>query len=331
MTRATGMAPSTLAPDVQIARYRRMLLIRRFEERVLELRIDGVLEGVVHPYIGQEAVAVGACAQLRRTDSITSTHRGHGHCIAKGADPGRMMAELYGRVDGYCGGKGGSMHIADFEIGMLGANGIVAAGLPIGAGAALASVLARSDDVTVCFFSEGAAGAGPFHEVLNVSALWRLPVVFLCENNGWAAENGIEVNLVNPGPHTFGAAYGVAHEQVDGNDVCAVYDATGRAIERARAGAGPTLLEARTFRLSGHAFRGARAEERHPDLIATWRARDPVVREHARLVDGGVLDAGGAGALAASVHEEVEAAIRFAESSPVPAPEDALSGFYAHG
>ena len=138
MTRATGMAPSTLAPDLQIARYRRMLLIRRFEERVLELRIDGVLEGVVHPYIGQEAVAVGACAQLRRTDSITSTHRGHGHCIAKGADPGRMMAELFGRVDGYCGGKGGSMHIADFEIGMLGANGIVAAGLPIGAGAALA-------------------------------------------------------------------------------------------------------------------------------------------------------------------------------------------------
>jgi acetoin:2,6-dichlorophenolindophenol oxidoreductase subunit alpha len=319
----------SVAADRHLEMYRRMLLIRRFEERVLDLRIAGVLEGVVHPYIGQEAVAVGACAQLERRDAITSTHRGHGHCIAKGADPRRMMAELLGRRDGYCRGKGGSMHIADFEIGMLGANGIVGAGLPIAAGAALASLLRGDHAVALCFFSEGAAGAGPMHEVLNVASLWDLPVVLLCENNGYAAENAIDFNLSTHDAATLADPHGVPHETVDGNDILAVYSAAGRAVRRARAGGGPTLIEAKTFRLSGHAFRGPRPEERDPKLIASWTARDPVVQTRERLATLGILDDRGAQALAAEIEAELDEAVEFAERSPVPEPAEALEGLFA--
>jgi pyruvate dehydrogenase E1 component alpha subunit len=315
--------------ELELEMYRRMVLIRRFEERILELRIAGALEGVVHPYIGQEAVAVGACAQLRDSDAITSTHRGHGHCIAKGADPKRMMAELYGRRDGYCGGKGGSMHIADFAIGMLGANGIVAAGLPISAGAALASLVRGGDDIALCFFSEGAAGAGPMHEVLNLAALWSLPIVLLCENNGYAAENPLGFNLSTDDAASLAAPHGIAHDSVDGNDVFAVHEATGRAVERARSGGGATLLEAKTFRLGGHAFRGPRAEERDPELLAMWAERDPIAGARARLIERGLLDADGASAVEASVERELDEAVRYAEASPFPTPDDALAGMFA--
>jgi acetoin:2,6-dichlorophenolindophenol oxidoreductase subunit alpha len=324
---ASDTIPEAVAPDLQVTMYRRMRLIRRFEERVLQLRIDGAIEGVVHPYIGQEAVAVGVCSQLEKTDAITSTHRGHGHCIAKGADPRRMMAELFGRRDGYCGGKGGSMHIADFDIGMLGANGIVGAGMPIAAGAALASRLRNEDAVAVCFFSEGAAGAGPMHEVLNVAALWQLPLVLLCENNGWAAENAADVNLSTPDAATLAVPHGLDHDQVDGNDVLAVYEAAGRAVRRARRGGGATLLEAKTFRLSGHAFRGARPEDRDPELVAAWTGRDPVVRLRDHLLRDGILDDAGAAAVDAAVERELDAAVEFARESPYPDPADALTGF----
>jgi pyruvate dehydrogenase E1 component alpha subunit len=317
-----------IAPATQLVFYRRMLLIRHFEERVLALRIQGVLEGVVHPYIGQEAVAVGACAPLGKNDAIVSTHRGHGHCIAKGADPRRMMAELFGRVDGTCRGKGGSMHIADFDIGMLGANGIVAAGLPIAAGAALASVLRGADTVGVCFFSEGAAGAGLFHEVLNLAALWRLPLVLVCENNGYAAENPTELNLSSPDATPFAVPHGLAHDSVDGNDVLSVYEAAERATRRARAGGGTTLVEAKTFRLTGHAFRGARPEERDPDLVAAWKRRDPIARMREHLLREAILDEAGARELSASVASEIEGAVRFAESSPFPDPQEALTGLF---
>jgi pyruvate dehydrogenase E1 component alpha subunit len=318
--------PEPVAPELHLELYRRMLLIRRFEERVLELRIAGALEGVVHPYIGQEAVATGVCARLTSDDAITSTHRGHGHCLAKGAEPARMMAELFGRRDGYCGGKGGSMHIADFAVGMLGANGIVGAGLPIAAGAALAGMLVGDDAVAVCFFSEGAAGAGPMHEVLNIAALWRLPLVLVCENNGYAAENAHDLNLSMPEAGALAEPHGIAREGVDGNDVLAVYAAAGRAVDRARAGEGTTLLEATTFRLSGHAFRGARPEERDPDLLASWTERDPIKRTGDRLRSLGLLDQA---AVEASVERTLDEALAFAEASPFPDPADALAGLFS--
>src|SRR5947207_7481627 len=215
---------------------RRMVLIRRFDELALELRLAGRIHGVVHPYIGQEAIAVGVCANLRPTDRITSTHRGHGHCIAKGADIRRMMAELFGRRDGYCKGKGGSMHIADFDVGMLGANGIVGAGLPIAAGAAVAAQLEGSDGVSVGFFGDGATGEGPFHESLNIAALLKLPVIWVCENNQYAADTPVEAGLSARHVADLAAGYDMPGYVVDGNDVLAVYAAASRAVARARAG-----------------------------------------------------------------------------------------------
>src|SRR5438067_2826150 len=202
--------------------FRQMVLIRRFDELAMQLRLEGRIYGVVHPYIGEEAIAVGVCANLRTTDRIVSNHRGHGHCIAKGADIKRMMAELFGRRDGYCKGKGGSMHIADFDVGMLGANGIVGAGLPIAAGAAVAAQLEGSDAVAVGFFGDGATGEGPFHESLNISALMKLPVVWVCENNQYAAETPVESGLAARNVADLAAGYGMPGELVDGHDVLAV-------------------------------------------------------------------------------------------------------------
>ena len=310
--------------------YRQMLLIRRFEELVLELHLDGRVEGVLHPYLGEEAVAVGVCSVLGNEDAITSTHRGHGHCIAKGAEPRRMMAELLGRRDGYCGGKGGSMHIADFEIGMLGANGIVAAGLPIAAGAALAATLAGRDTVAVSMFGEGAAGAGPFHESMNIAALWKLPLIFVCENNGFAVSTLPDQSLAAPSVAALAQPYGTPSEIVDGNDVLAVRAATWRAVERARAGCGPSLVEARTFRISSHAYRGAAAaEHRDAALIADWVARDAIAAFRRSLIAEERFTNAEADAIAQSVEEQLEDAIRFAEASPYPDPEDALVGAFA--
>jgi TPP-dependent pyruvate/acetoin dehydrogenase alpha subunit len=308
--------------------YRQMVLIRRFEERAVELRQQGRIHGVVHPYLGQEAVAVGVCAALRPDDLITSTHRGHGHCIAKGADAGRMMAELFGREDGYCRGKGGSMHIAAFDIGMLGANGIVAGGLPIAAGAALGASLSGSGVVTVGFFGDGATGEGAFHEALNISSLWRLPVVWVCENNQYASDTPLRESV--PGSIVdFAHGYAMPGIVVDGNDVLAVADAALEAVGRARAGSGPTLIECRTFRGGAHALRERLpAEVRPADEVARWRAADPLERMRARLleraVDGSELER-----LESSVEGVLDDAVRFAESSPYPAPETALEDVYA--
>jgi acetoin:2,6-dichlorophenolindophenol oxidoreductase subunit alpha len=319
-----------LDTDQLVAMYRQMLLIRRFDEKVLELRAVDELDGVVHPYWGQEAVAVGVCSQLETTDRITSTHRGHGHCIAKGADPVRMMCELFGRDAGYSHGKGGSMHIADFEVGMLGANGIVAAGLPIALGSALAASLEGGSTVTVCFFSDGAASAGPFHECLNLSTLWTLPVVWLCEHNGFQAGNPAEGMLAGGGPAALAAGYGIPTRVVDGNDVLAVRDATGEAVERARQGGGPTLIEARTFRVGSHAYRTVGlADKRPPELFEEWRAKDPVTTFARRLVGDGTLGEDDLHDLAADVDAELDGAIEAARRSPRPAPESALDGLFA--
>jgi pyruvate dehydrogenase E1 component alpha subunit len=310
--------------------YRQMVLIRHFEELALRLRGEGLIHGVVHPYSGEEAIAVGVCANLRTTDRIVSNHRGHGHCIAKGADIKRMMAELFGRSDGYCRGKGGSMHIADFDVGMLGANGIVGAGLPIAAGAAVAAQLEGSDAVAVGFFGDGATGEGPFHESLNISALFKLPVVWICENNQYAGDTPVGSGLAARNVADLAAGYGIPGEVVDGNDVLAVYAAAREAVRRARASAGPSLLECKTWRQHVHAIREAPPPDRRPaELKARWEARDPIPAFEQYLQARGLLNADQMADFGLSVDHDLEEAVAFAEASPYPAPEEALEDVFA--
>src|SRR2546428_3774287 len=277
---------------------RTMILIREFDELAIQLRVAGKIYGAVHPYVGQEAVAVGVCSSLTVSDRITSTHRGHGHCIAKGADINRMMAELFGRVDGYCKGKGGSMHIADFAVGMLGANGIVGGGLPIACGAALAAQLEGTGDVTVCFFGDGAAAEGEFHEALNIASVWKLPIVFVCENNQYAANNAVAVQHPRADIAAHAGAYAMPGVIADGNDVLEVHATTGEAVARARRGDGPSLLECKTYRWHFHAMRATPPPEtRPPEEIASWKARDPIARLEQHVLSRGVLSAAGVGAM----------------------------------
>jgi pyruvate dehydrogenase E1 component alpha subunit len=313
-----------------IEMYRQMVLIRHFEELALDLRHAGRIHGVVHPYSGQEAIAVGVCANLRLTDRIVSNHRGHGHCIAKGASIARMMAELFGRRDGYCKGKGGSMHIADFDAGMLGANGIVGAGLPIAAGAAVAAQLEGSDAVAVGFFGDGATGEGPFHESLNIAALLKLPVIWVCENNHYAADTPVESGLAARNVADLAAGYAMPGYVVDGNDVRAVYAATHQAVNRARAGEGPTLLECKTWRQHVHAQRENPPPDRRPDeLKQHWADRDPIPAFERYLQERGIMTADQMADVGLSIDHALTEAVAFAEASPYPAPEDALEDVFA--
>jgi TPP-dependent pyruvate/acetoin dehydrogenase alpha subunit len=317
-------------PAHAIEMYRQMVTIRRFEELALTLRRDDRIYGVVHPYVGQEAIAVGVCANLRITDRIVSNHRGHGHCIAKGADIDRMMAELFGRRDGYCKGKGGSMHIADFDVGMLGANGIVGAGLPITAGAGVAAQLEGSNAVAVGFFGDGATGEGPFHESLNIASLWKLPVIWVCENNQYAVETPVAASLAARNVADLAAGYDMPGYVVDGNDVLAVYTATQEAVRRARAGEGPTLLECKTWRRHQHAFRDVVAvDKRPPDQIAHWAARDPLEGFERYLLERGIMTADQLADVGQTVDQDLVDAVAFAEASPFPAPEEALEDVFA--
>jgi len=310
--------------------YRQMVLIRHFEELALALNTEGRIHGVVHPYSGQEAIAVGVCANLRRSDRIVSSHRGHGHCIAKGADIDRMMAELFGRRDGYCKGKGGSMHIADFDAGMLGANGIVGAGLPIAAGAAVAAQLEGSDAVSVAFFGDGATGEGPFHESLNIAALLKLPVIWVCENNHYAADTPVEAGLSARNVADLAAGYGFPGVTVDGNDVLAVYAAAQAAVQRARAGAGPTLLECKTWRQHIHAQRHNPPPDRRPDDLKTyWSTRDPIPTFERYLQEHNILTRDQMADVGLSIDHDLTEAVDFAEHSPYPAPEEALEDVFA--
>ena len=325
-----GRSPDTLDPGLSVELLRQMVLIRRFDELAMELRLADRIYGVVHPYVGQEAIAVGVCANLRPTDRIVSNHRGHGHCIAKGADIRRMMAELFGRRDGYCKGKGGSMHIADFDVGMLGANGIVGAGLPITAGAGLAAQLEGGDNVAVGFFGDGATGEGPFHESLNIASLWKLPIVWVCENNQYAVDTPVERGLAARDVADLAAGYDMPGVIVDGNDVVAVYEATRAAVERARAGNGPTLLECKTWRRNQHALRDVVTPDRRPpEQIAAWAARDPIESFERRLLGDGILTADQIADLRQSMEQDLADAVDFAEASPFPAPEEALEDVFA--
>jgi pyruvate dehydrogenase E1 component alpha subunit len=307
---------------------RQMLRIRLFEEKVAALA--GAGEPVTgHLYIGQEAIAAGVCAALRDDDFVTSTHRGHGHIIAKGADLGKCMAELYGRSDGYCAGKGGSMHIAHMSLGIIGANGIVGAGMPIATGAGLSSKLRGTDQVSIAFFGEGAANQGTFHESLNLAAIWSLPVVFVCENNGWGELSRTEsvTALGRIGQRAQG--YGIPEEQVDGNDCLAVFAAAERAVKRARSGDGPTLIEAHTYRIREHAEGLARfAFLRKAEEVDSWKARDPIDRHRRILAEAGVSQSEMIN-LESVVATEVANAVEFARSSPEPAPETAFTDVFA--
>ncbi|MGW6918850.1 thiamine pyrophosphate-dependent dehydrogenase E1 component subunit alpha [Kitasatospora sp. NPDC054939] len=325
----TGPAPDGRAGpglDTPAGRYRMLRLIRGFEELALGLVRSGVITGGIHPYIGQEAVAVGVCAALRPQDRITSTHRGHGHVLAKAARPDRLLAELAGRSAGLNRGRGGSMHAADLSLGILGANGIVGAGAPIAVGAAWAAQQAGEDRVAVSFFGDGALNQGVLLEAFNLAAMWRLPVVFVCENNGYAttlpAATAVAGSAVGRA-----AAFGIPAEEVDGMDTEAVRAAAGRAVERARSGGGPGFLECRTYRFEGHHTmeRRMKLHYRTPEEIDHWRALDPLPRAAA------LLDAGTAAALDAAVARELAGAERFALDAEHPDPAGALDHLYADG
>jgi pyruvate dehydrogenase E1 component alpha subunit len=311
-----------------IALYRTMRLIRRFEQRVVELVNRDEIPGTTHEYVGEEAVATGVCHALRRDDVITSTHRGHGHIVAKGGDPRRMMAELMGKATGYNRGRGGSMHIADVGLGIYGANGIVGAGAPIACGAAMAAKLRGRDSIAVSFFGDGATNQGTVHEAMNLAAIWRLPVVFVCENNGYAISASIRDMARVDRLSDRAAGYGIPGVTVDGMDVLAVHAATAEAAARARAGDGPTFLECRTYRFVGHftAEKALGIRYRPDEEIAAWRDRDPLITYPAWLRDQGVCDP-------ARIDEEVDAlleeAIAFARQSPLPASDEMLDGMYA--
>lgn len=318
-----------LSPQKQREMLRTMLTIRHFEERASADYRAGKIYGVVHSYIGEEAVATGVCAALERDDRIISTHRGHGHCIAKGADLNRMTAELYGRTTGYCKGKGGSMHIADFDIGMLGANGIVAGGISIVTGAGLACQMDGKGRVAVSFFGDGASNAGPFHECLNIAAAWKLPMLYVCENNMWAAQTPASATHALPDIAQRAAGYGIPGVVVDGNDIFAVYQAAARAVERARSGEGPTLIECKTYRWRPHTERKTQPDPRDASEIDAWKKKDPIARLAGQLKAQQQLTDAELQRLEKEVFDAIEASVAFAEASPFPKPEQALEDVFA--
>lgn len=304
-----------------------MWRIRRFEEAVDDLFARGLMHGTMHLSIGQEAVPTGACLALRREDLITSTHRGHGHCIAKGAKLDRMMAELLAKETGYCRGRGGSMHIADVETGNLGANGIVGGGIPIAAGAALAQRMRGVDNVVASFFGDGAANEGAFHEGLNLAAVWDLPVVFICENNGYGMSMSSARSMSVKRVSDRAAAYGMPGVTVDGNSVQEVFDAVSTAVDRARAGEGPTLVEAVTYRYKGHS-KSDQNLYRTRDEIDEWRAKDPLVRFETEVLDAGSMAQSDIDAVRAQVVEDIRAAIRAGNEAPPSRADELMSGVY---
>ena len=310
-----------VAPEVMLGLYRTMLTIRLFEERVAREFRTGEVPGFVHMYIGEEAVAAGVCANLDERDYVTSTHRGHGHCIAKGCDLGRMMAEIYGREDGLCRGRGGSMHIADFSRGMLGANAIVGGGIALATGAALASSVRGSGEVAVAFFGDGAANQGVLHESLNLAAIWRLPALYVCENNGFAESTPAAYATSVRDIAARAAAYGIPGVVADGADVLDVYAQARSAVARARAGEGPTLLEVKTHRFMGH-FEGDPDRYRNDDDRDATRRKDALAGLRAVLVGGGRARDVELDAMGEEIERSVSDAVEFAKASPFPDPAE---------
>jgi pyruvate dehydrogenase E1 component alpha subunit len=317
------MPPSAISAVHLLDLYRRMKMIRVFEETCVAAHKTGEIPGYIHSSAGQEAVAVGVCAALAPDDRITSTHRGHGHGLAKGADLAGMMLELYGRVGGLCRGKGGSMHVADFSVGMLGANGIVAGGIPIAVGAAQGLRLLGSDAVVACFFGDGAVNRGPFLEGLNWAAVYGLPVLFVCEDNTFSAFTHSSTTTAGPGPLARAEACGVAGERVDGNDVVAVQAAASRLIGEMRSGGGPRFLWCRTYRFSGHVSVDVAAYRKQEDLEAAL-ARDPLLVTRRQLGSMGIAVAD-IDRVDAAVVAEVARVQDAARAAPFPPPEEAFT------
>ncbi len=321
--------PDDLTKDQLLAMYRRMRLIREFENTAQRHFEAGEIAGFLHLSQGQEAVPVGTCTALRADDYITSTHRGHGDVLAKGCEPQYMFAELYGRTTGYCRGKGGSMHIADFSQGIIGANGIVSGGLPIITGVGLSIKMRGTDQVAVCFFGDGATAEGGFHEALNLASLWQIPVIFVCQNNLYGlsqpwAETAHDCDLAQRA-----RSYHIPGECVDGMDAIAVYRCVQEAVDRARAGGGPSFVEAKTYRFLGH-YVGDPALYMPKEEREDWREKDAILKLGRQLRAWGYLSDEEDEAMAADVEAELQAGIEFARSSPIPAPEEALTDLYVH-
>lgn len=302
--------------------YRTMLKIRLFEDRIIYLYARGEVPGLAHLYVGEEAVAAGVCAGLKPDDYITSTHRGHGHVIAKGAEVKYMMAELFGKATGYCKGKGGSMHIADMSMGILGANGIVGGGIPIATGAALAAKRRGGDQVAVCFFGDAASNTGTFHESLNLASVHNLPVIYVCENNGYGISVSQEQHQNIQDVSVRAAAYGIAGVTLDGNDVTAVFETAQEALGRARKGRGPTLLECKTYRWRGHHEGDPNQGERYRtrEEIETWKERCPIGRLEKLLLKKKWATINSLARIEKELTDELDRAVEFAKESPFPEP-----------
>ncbi|WP_421723169.1 thiamine pyrophosphate-dependent dehydrogenase E1 component subunit alpha [Bauldia sp.] len=315
-------------PDALRQAFRKMCLIRKFEEGAEASYMRGLIHGTMHLSIGQEATAVGACMPLTDHDKITSTHRGHGHCIAKDADVSLMFAEFFGKETGYCKGRGGSMHIADVAKGNLGANGIVGGGIPIAVGAALTARQLKTNEVVLCFFGDGANNEGAFHEALNIASLWALPVVFVCENNKYGMSVSTERSTAVKNIADRAVAYSMPGVTVDGNDFSAVAEASHRAVARARAGDGPSLIESVTYRWRGHS-RSDRNRYRSKDEIEAWMERDPIRRFAALLTSHGVVDGAEIIRIEESVADEIDRALAFARESPSPDTAEVTRDVYA--
>ena len=314
--------------DTVLHLYETMATIRAFETRVRDEFARGRIPGFVHLYAGEEAVATGVCAHLKEGDTITSTHRGHGHCIAKGCDVDGMMAEIFGKATGLCKGKGGSMHIADVSKGMLGANGIVGGGPPLACGAALTAKVLGTDNVCVCFFGDGAAEEGTFHESLNLAAIWKLPVIFIAENNGFAESTPVTYHCAIENIGDRAAGYGVPGASIDGMDVLAVYEAAQAAIDRARKGLGPSLLECKTYRFHGH-FEGDQQTYKTDELQQKMMERDPLKNLRATAIQQGLVTAQDLDAVDAQVKQKIDEAVVFADRSPYPALSEVDTDVYA--
>lgn len=318
----------TLTQDKARWMYQKMLEIRQFEDKVHELFAQGILPGFVHLYAGEEAVAVGVCAHLDDKDTITSTHRGHGHCIAKGCDLDGMMAEIYGKATGLCKGKGGSMHIADLDKGMLGANGIVGGGFPLACGAALTAKYKKTDHVSICFFGDGANNHGTFHEGINLAAIWKLPVVFIAENNGYAEATPFEYASSCQTIADRAIGYNIPGVRVDGKDVLAVYQAAEEAIQRARRGEGPTLIECMTYRNYGHFEGDAQTYKAEQEKKEHKQEKDAIIQFKKHLLTQQVLSENELASLEESVEKAIQRAVRFSEESPYPESSELLTDVY---
>ena len=322
-----------ITKDTQKLMLERMWTIRNFEEKVMEVHEAGEFVGAAHPYIGEEAVAVGVCLALKDSDYIAGNHRSHGHPLAKGGSVNKAMAELYGRVDGYCKGKGGSMHLADFSVGILGESGIVASSVPVATGAGLASKISKNNFVSVVFFGDGASNQGACHESMNLASIWKLPVIFVCENNQFAITTSYQNSVAVENVSDRAQAYNMPGILVDGQNVEAMYEATSEAVKRARNGEGPTLIEGLTYRFEEHSLglgRVRRGEYRTSEEISKWRERDPISIHMQKLIDRGILSIEETNKIESDSKKQIEEAVEFARNSKFPEPEDLFEDMWAN-